>query len=1396
MMQLGNFLCYINSNLNFSCEGVKIIENVRYRPMDCWIVFDCNRKIARVIERKEVDTLLKQYRRVYDFVRVVVFRKEKYILFGNGKFRSSFKNESIFTMVNDFTNGVVNFCNKTSTLLYNVGTDAGKMWIVDFLSFLMDLTNFLTMKTLITMITRLTSLIIRLGSLSKFRSEVISGMDLITFLVTWGAPVTLQSYAKELLKFSSQKILDSRNLFLDFIINVLNILLEILKWLSAKHPLVKSIYDWMNDKFSFVRLFRYEKELKSIVMKYSKNPQTVLDPIYRTQVTLMDTELNADSMKIEFLSDNRYTYIKQYYESFLKIVKLVKNYDRVSRPEPVCFVLEGPAGCGKSTVMNYLLDFMRSQNFSTYTHSCPPVDAGKDFWDDYSDQDILVMDDVGQQGVSQWRQIINLVSPVKYPLECASVELKNTKYFSSKGIVVTTNRFSNLTNFTKTDCISEPSALFRRAHVIQFSRNPNFNYDVKYKKYDFINDQWKDEFLEGSKLDNNVVPKGIQTNEKRDVAVYIYSLFTHFLKITQDHNTVNQIDIREKEAFLNSVNQFKTTYRTENWLMSMRGWCADKFNLVVDRITEFSQSITFPSFEGGDYLEVVKAFVIPLSIALISRIILRWFKGRTNDSFKQREYQIEMYKKFMESNHVKELKQFKRESKSDGCEILKDRMRYVKVMYDVGGEELEQEFQCVVSGNRMLIPYHAYEENMKINIYKDWTAFVNNVMEVNMAKIKLIKAFKHLDLAVIELPHTYPIYKNMSEFLFRPLTKVSDIFYVNCGGVKDLTSIVVPNENFSVSGKEEIHFPEGAGLFYNISCQGLCGSILFSSSVGFLGVHIAGDGERGFSIVPSVKEREELKGLLDSRSCEYEIVEFSKNPELCNVSGIRFFHDDLEGRNVLSKTSLVPTPLYGEFQDIPRKERGPPNFLSHGGKTMQEMSKKSFKPVPKLNRKAIEFGKKCLNEFLDDFDEISWTEVVSGGDGLSRLNKDSVNGYGYDKEKEKYIDFENGELTPEMNAIIDNFVNKCNSDTLEIKDLLSYEAFKDELRIKEKIDKPRVFRIMPLHHTLLLKKLLGNVFKKIKSEMWFNQIALGLNPYQDWNKLYVKMKKNSTVFDGDVGNWDGGCNPEIQDGVNELVESRYKGSNPKVLHALLESIVRTPVLSKTSLFGTTHSMPSGCWVTALFNSFYNRMITAITLYEEMALDGKEATVEDFLNLTDFVMGDDKICGAPKSLEKYFNALTVKKTFNKMGMEYTNGDKTPIVNPGKDLKDCVFLKRYFRFHPKLNKVVGALSFNTIVSMLEWVDCKKDFDVVMSGRFTVIRYELFLHNISEEIELYDDETRQSYIMNVNSFLERIKRLYERNNLDYPEISEAQIMRTMIEDRDLYLKMMTLLGKNYMS
>ena len=248
-----------------------------------------------------------------------------------------------------------------------------------------------------------------------------------------------------------------------------------LVWLSTQCHLpdqyANIILSYLDCVFGNILCYNKIKSVVDLYTRYGSNPEIILNPEFRHNVMILHESLKDDNMFKDYVSNHDNKFFKEIWSLFNNnLVKYVNTFTNSQKDEPVCIVFEGEPGSGKSVLMNAFVEVLKNKNRSVYVHSVPPSEGGKDFYDDYENQEVFVMDDVGQQGKSQWRTIINFVSPVKYPLECANASKKNTKFFNSKVILCTTNNFKQLSSFTSKDCIAEPEALFRRAHVIQVNR--------------------------------------------------------------------------------------------------------------------------------------------------------------------------------------------------------------------------------------------------------------------------------------------------------------------------------------------------------------------------------------------------------------------------------------------------------------------------------------------------------------------------------------------------------------------------------------------------------------------------------------------------------------------------------------------------------------------------------------------------------------------------------------------------------------------------------------------------------------------------------------------------------------------------------------------------------------
>jgi hypothetical protein len=179
----------------------------------------------------------------------------------------------------------------------------------------------------------------------------------------------------------------------------------------------------------------------------------------------------------------------------------------------------------------------------------------------------------------------------------------------------------------------------------------------------------------------------------------------------------------------------------------------------------------------------------------------------------------------------------------------------------------------------------------------------------------------------------------------------------------------------------------------------------------------------------------------------------------------------------------------------------------------------------------------------------------------------------------------------------------------------------------------------------------------------------------------------------------------------------------------------------------------------------------------MRTHSKEATVADYFQLTDRVNGDDKLCGAPTHLVPYFNALTMKAFFNSIGMEFTDGQKGEIVSPHSSIPELSFLKRTFRYHPMIKRVMCPLSKETLLNSIQWYDTRKDMDIVLDVKLRSFQREMYLH--------HDGHT---YVKQLQDFC-------KAQDVPFPLLSDEYMLHMYTEEPDEAFKLYLLNNnKNY--
>lgn len=1432
METVTNNIAQINKKMKM--ENISFV----YKEIDnssCKFLYHYNRKtVTQVSEKMFRDVLLTtKYR-----VKMFRIKNNTYACMTESNFRPQGLGD-IYNFIMDkyvFIKGV-------ATSLTN---DHFKAWLLDVLTVILDLSDPLMYgpKRLVITLTRLYSLLLRLIDFRRnntYYTQALGLGDVSFMAAVVGLPSVILEKLKIFQTLASLRV-SSLDLFFDILVKFCDLVVLILDYIEEKLPgtgFIVAIRKVFVSTFGFMKNIEFNREMLALYKKYTTNSQIMFDATFRDKVMAFDEKVRDSIEFKEYLNRPTNKHLLEIYKAFnSNILRYVKTFTLSSRSEPVCFVFEGAAGCGKSRLMNKLVAVLKHMNKSVYVHSVPPTDSGKDFYDDYENQEVFVVDDMGQQGLSQWRNVINWVSPVKYPLDCATAEKKNTKFFNSDLILATTNQFTDIVGFTSKDGISSKEALFRRCHVIKFQQVEQIgNYNMEYLKYNYRGSgTFENSFMDGNEILNGTVPLNKITNNDNHAIQWILQLLITSQEVQKVYSKRNEMKADDMDSIiaglivdlpnapqlgfsipevnLNEIQAAVKTIRSSSvtsnstfedakddyqpqMIGSMYGRPIHPGEVQSPRdiraVEQFELDETYEvtlvdyQEESLSFSTVVREFVANIA-SKMKDSITTLFTYIGNVNFKELVSDVKFIGAVAALLSVVFLKMGERfilkrlddvpEHKKNVIAKLRTDVTYNGKYYpqsqlpttafqkqtmfaeifsqDSKDMTISCKLHCSFSGKRFITAYHALGTGpFYMNVYKTWDDYVANVMILNQQRFKILESYPHLDLVVCELDTEGPPPFKTLHFSEKE-GMVNTFSLMNSESCIDMAmpyNISLNDESISYTNRHgKININKGDGYVYTVNADGLCGSLLVGK-IGndhvLAGVHIAGNGDKGVSVIlPNSIRKQIMRYLENTQESKYEILDKKRE----NYSGCRLFQDNLQSQMPASKSSLAPSILYDiveqpQFKNEidyamatqvidPIIEKLPANLSVYGNKTLPRMSVKSFKVVPHIDNDEIEFAKECLRSMLTRFTKLDEDTAAFGDDFFEPLNKDSVNGYGYKKEKKEYLDYETRTIKEDFVNKINDFKRRVASDTLRVEDILSYEALKDELRPIGKEIKPRCFRVMPLHHTFLLKQLIGNLFKHCRKNMWSNGIALGMNPYQDWDKLYYKLNGKKLKFDGDFGSYDGSAPPQLQDAIKDVVLEFFDGTeeDTRLFQVLLSVIIRSYVLVKEELYLTTHSLPSGCWVTGFFNSLLNRALTAICLFRNMKKVNKVATVELWQDIVDFVCGDDKIVGVSPyttmegehvDLTLYVNALTMKQVAESFGMTYTDALKGDITEPGKEMKDLQFLKRKFVFHRKLEKFVGILDMSTITQSLRFFDTTKDYSVVLSGKLTAFQFEMSLY-----------------------------------------------------------------------
>nr|QQL13751.1 polyprotein [Echovirus E11] len=950
-------------------------------------------------------------------------------------------------------------------------------------------------------------------------------------------------------------------------------------------------------------------------------------PLLESQIATIEQSAPSQSDQEHLFSNVQYFahYCRKYaplYAAEAKRVfsleKKMSNYIQFKskcRIEPVCLLLHGSPGAGKSVATN-LIGRSLAEKLNGSVYSLPP---DPDHFDGYKQQAVVIMDDLCQnpdgKDVSLFCQ---MVSSVDFVPPMAALEEKGI-LFTSPFVLASTNAGS-----INAPTVSDSRALARRFHfdmnievISMYSQNGKINMPMSVKTCD--EECCPINFKRCCPL---VCGKAIQFVDRRTQVRY--SLDMLVTEMFREYNHRHSVGATLEALFQGPpvYREIKISVAPEtppppaiaDLLKSVdseavREYCKEKGWLVP----EISSTLQIEKHVSRAFI-CLQALTTFVSVAGIIYIIYKLFAG-----FQGAYTGIPSQKP-----KVPTLRQAKVQGPAFefAVAMMKRNASTVKTEYG--------EFTMLGIYDRWaVLPRHAKpgptilmnDQEMGVVDAKELVDKDGTNLELTLLKLNRNEKFRDIRgfLAREEVEVNEAVLAiNTSKFpnMYIPVGQVTDYGFLNLGGT-----------------------PTKRMLMYNFPTRaGQCGGVLMSTGK-VLGIHVGGNGHQGFSAAL-------LRHYFNDEQGEIEFIESSKEAGFPVI-------------NTPSKTKLEPSVFHHIFEG--NKE---PAVLRNGDPRLKANFEEAIfsKYIGNVNTHVDEYMLEAVDHYAGQLatldistEPMKLEDAVYGTEGLEALDLTTSAGYPYVALGIKKRDI----------------LSKKNKDLTKLKECMDKYGLnlpmvtyvKDELRSAEKVakGKSRLIEASSLNDSVAMRQTFGNLYKTFHLNPGIvTGSAVGCDPDLFWSKIPVMLDGYLIAFD--YSGYDASLSPVWFACLKLLLEKLgYTHNETKYIDYLCNS----HHLYRDKHYFVRGGMPSGCSGTSIFNSMINNIIIRtlmLKVYKGIDLD----------KFRMIAYGDDVIASYPHPID----AALLAEAGRGYGLIMTPADKGECFNE-VTWTNVTFLKRYFR-----------------------------------------------------------------------------------------------------------------------
>lgn len=521
-----------------------------------------------------------------------------------------------------------------------------------------------------------------------------------------------------------------------------------------------------------------------------------------------------------------------------------------------------------------------------------------------------------------------------------------------------------------------------------------------------------------------------------------------------------------------------------------------------------------------------------------------------------------------------------------------------------------------------------------------------------------------------------------------------------------------------------------------------------------LGIHIAGVPSLGLGVC-NILTQEFVKQNLNQLGVIVDETDFTKFQASGGMIEGTFMNLGKTGQkhNLCPNTSLYKTKLSDKWGKLDKKPAHLKPFIKDGVRInpMEKALEGYATKVMTFDDEMLDLASYVAFKKIRDLTRThtrkiySFEEAVAGSveDDFKGIPRNTSPGYPWVLEghtnKKSFFGSDgdylfDSQLSQDVKAKVYDVLRKA-SQGIRCEHVFM-DFLKDELRKPEKADagKTRLISSAPLVYTIAWRMMFLAFTNAVTKTRIRNGIAVGINPYTEWDFLYKQMiTKGKKCVAGDFKGFDSSEQPEIHWAILKNINAWYDDGeeNARIREVLWTEVVNSKHFGGLdgncdNMYVWNKSLPSGHPATSVINSCYNLIAFNMVWIDIM---GVFMAPKFWEHVYICVYGDDNILNISDEVVGQFNQSSISVSMAKFGLTYTMEDKSDEVIPYRSVDHIEFLKRRFRRESLSGTVVGPQQLDSILYIPYWSKNKKLEREIMEANLEHVLMELSLHGDEE-------------------------------------------------------------------